>query len=151
MNEELPFRYLLRVRYNECDAQRVVFNARYADYVDLATLEFLRAMGLRERFVTGPLDYQVVKQTLEWRAPAHFDEVLDIRVRADTFGTTSFTFTTEIRRAGEAAVLARAATVYVLVTVDTLVKTPLPDDIRERFAQGAPGRVIDHAGLGPAA
>ncbi len=26
------FTLLLRVRYGECDAQQVVFNARYADY-----------------------------------------------------------------------------------------------------------------------
>lgn len=32
-----PFRYYLRVRYGECDAQKVVFNARYGDYVDLAS------------------------------------------------------------------------------------------------------------------
>ena len=38
-----PFRYYLRVRYQECDAQHVVFNARYGDYVDLACFEFLRA------------------------------------------------------------------------------------------------------------
>ena len=53
-----PFRYYLRVRYGECDAQKVVFNARYADYVDLATTEFLRALGqwdtdLAQRDVEG--------------------------------------------------------------------------------------------------
>ena len=26
-----PFRYYLRVRYQECDAQHVVFNARYGE------------------------------------------------------------------------------------------------------------------------
>ena len=35
-----PFELLLRVRYSECDAQEVVFNARYADYADLAATEF---------------------------------------------------------------------------------------------------------------
>ena len=37
------FRYYLRVRYQECDAQKVVFNARYGDYIDQACIEFLRA------------------------------------------------------------------------------------------------------------
>jgi len=37
-----PFRLLLRVRYGECDAQQVVFNARYGDYVDVAATEFYR-------------------------------------------------------------------------------------------------------------
>ncbi len=29
-----PFRYYLRVRYQDCDAQNVVFNSRYSDYAD---------------------------------------------------------------------------------------------------------------------
>ena len=31
-----PFRYYMRVRFQECDAQHVVFNARYGDYIDIA-------------------------------------------------------------------------------------------------------------------
>src|SRR5262249_24046289 len=30
-----PFRYYLRVRYIECDAQKVVFNSRYGEYIDV--------------------------------------------------------------------------------------------------------------------
>ncbi|MGH9635377.1 MAG: acyl-CoA thioesterase, partial [Candidatus Angelobacter sp.] len=52
------FRYYLRVRYGECDAQKVVFNARYAEYVDLATTEFLRALGYGEQLFSGELDFQ---------------------------------------------------------------------------------------------
>ena len=36
------FTLLLRVRYGECDAQQVVFNARYADYIDIALTEYFR-------------------------------------------------------------------------------------------------------------
>ena len=39
-----PFRYYLRVRYQECDSQHVVFNAHYSAYVDLAMSEFMRAI-----------------------------------------------------------------------------------------------------------
>ena len=64
------FRYYLRVRYGECDAQRVVFNSRYSEYVDIATSEFLRALGFGEAFICGDLDFQLVKQTIEWKAAA---------------------------------------------------------------------------------
>ena len=33
-------RVLIRVRYGECDAQGVLFNARYMDLVDVAFTEF---------------------------------------------------------------------------------------------------------------
>ena len=140
------FRYYLRVRYGECDAQKVVFNARYADYVDLATAEFLRAIGYEKELQSAELDYQLVKQTIEWRAPARYDQVLEISVAGKHLGTTSFTFATEFRIAGQDAVIAMAETVYVHVDTKTLKKQALPDEMRERFTRGAPGKTIDHAG-----
>jgi len=139
------FKYYLRVRYGECDAQKVVFNARYADYVDLATAEFLRALGFEQALQSGELDYQLVKQTLEWRAPARYDQVLEIAVAAQRVGTTSFTFVAEFRIAGSDDVIATAETVYVHVDTRTLRKRALPETMRTKFADGAPGRAVDHA------
>lgn len=142
----LAFRYRLRVRYAECDAQKVVFNARYGDYIDLAATEFMRALGYGEELLDGRLDYQLVKQTVEWRAPAHFDDVLSIAVSSPQQGNTSFILLFEFRRADdENTVLARAETVYVLVS-PALVKTPLPDALRESLKSGAPDKVTCHAG-----
>jgi len=142
----LDFRYRLRVRYAECDAQKVVFNARYGDYIDLAATEFMRALGYGEELLDGRLDYQLVKQTIEWRAPAHFDDVLSIAVSSPQQGNTSFSLLFEFRRASdENTVLARAETVYVLVS-PALVKMPLPDALRESLRAGAPDRVTCHSG-----
>jgi acyl-CoA thioester hydrolase len=142
-----PFTYYLRVRYGECDAQKVVFNSRYGDYVDVAVNEFLRALGFGNQLLSGELDFQLVKQTTEWRAPARFDQVLAASVRTARFGTTSFTFTTEFRIAGEDPVICTVETVYVLVEAHTLAKKPIPDDIRAAFDRGAPGVEVDHAGF----
>lgn len=141
-----PFRYYLRVRYGECDAQKVVFNARYGDYVDLATIEFLRAAGLRDIMIVGPYDYQVVKQTLEWKASARFDEVLEVAVFAVRLGNTSFTLAAEFRIAGDDAIAATVETVYVLVEAGTLAKAALTNDIRVALERGAGGMAVDHAG-----
>ena len=142
----IPFRYYLRVRYIECDAQKVVFNSRYSEYVDVGINEFLRAAGVLGDFVTGPLDFQLVKQTVEWKAPARFDQVLELRIAATRLGTTSFTIGTEFRVAGEARVIVTVETIYVLVDGKTLTKLPLPDEIRVALQEGAAGRVTDHAG-----
>ena len=95
-----PFRYYLRVRYIECDAQKVVFNSRYGEYVDVSINEFLRAIGVLKQFVEGDLDFQLVKQTIEWKAPARFDQVLELSIAATRLGNTSFTVGTEFRIAG---------------------------------------------------
>lgn len=140
------FRYYLRVRYGECDAQKVVFNARYAEYVDLATTEFLRALGYGEQLFSGELDFQLVKQTIEWKAPARFDQVLEISVFAKGLGNTSFTLAAEFRVAGDDRVIAAAETVYVLVKQHTLTKTPIMPELRSALEQGGAGLVTDHAG-----
>ena len=67
-------------------------------------------------FVDGHLDFQLVKQTIEWKAPARFDQVLELSIAATRLGTTSFTVRTDVphrrrRRPGHRHV----ETVYVLV------------------------------------
>jgi acyl-CoA thioester hydrolase len=142
----MPFRYYLRVRYIECDAQKVVFNSRYSEYVDVGFSELLRAAGVLGDFVTGPLDFQLVKQSVEWKAPARYDQVLELRIAAARLGTTSFTIGTEFRIAGEDRAIVTVETVYVLVDAKTLTKLPLPDAIRAALQEGAAGRATDHAG-----
>jgi acyl-CoA thioester hydrolase len=143
---ELPFRHLLRVRYLECDAQKIVFNARWGDYVDVAVTEHARTIWGPIDGSPAGLDYRLVRQVFEWRAPAHFDDVLEARIRCAKIGTTSFTLSTEFRRWGEDAVLVTAETTYVVVDPATGVKQPLPPGHRAALERGAPGVITDHAG-----
>ena len=141
-----PFRYYLRVRYAECDAQKVVFNSRYAEYVDVALNEFLRAVGFdTARLIASGLDFQLVKQTIEWKSAARFDDVLEIAIETVRLGTTSFTCRATFRRPNADAILTTIETVYVLVEADTMKKTPLPARFRAAVEGGARGRIVDHA------
>jgi acyl-CoA thioester hydrolase len=141
-----PFTYYLRVRYGECDAQKVVFNARYGDYVDVAVNEFFRALGFADALVNGELDFQLVKQTTEWKASARFDQVLALSIRVQRLGNTSFTLRTDFRVRGDDRLIAFVETVYVLVDSKTLKKTPLPDAVRAAMTEGAVGKTANHAG-----
>jgi acyl-CoA thioester hydrolase len=142
-----PFRYYLRVRYQECDAQNVVFNARYADYVDLACFEFLRAALPQPTDVyDGSFECQTVRQVIEWKAPARLDNVLEISMRASRIGTTSFTLSAEMRRAGEAEILVTTETVYVHVDHKTFTKREIGPEMRAALEAGARGKTTDHAG-----
>jgi acyl-CoA thioester hydrolase len=143
------FVYRLRVRFCECDPQKVAFNANFGLYIDLAVLEFFRSLGFGESLVKGTLDYQVVKQTVEWKAPARFDQVVEVSVWASKLGTTSFVIATEFRIASNAAVIATGETIYVLVDAATLTKTPLPAEFRTALERGAAGLCIDHANSTP--
>ena len=142
-----PFRYFLRVRYQECDAQHVVFNARYGDYIDQACFEFMRAALPRPQdAMDGTFESQTVRQVVEWKAPARFDDVLEVSVRTDRRGTTSFTLTFEIRRAGETDPLVTSETTYVHVDPKTWKKREIEPHMRAALHAGAAGQTTDHAG-----
>lgn len=142
-----PFHYYLRVRYQECDAQHVVFNARYADYIDLACFEFLRAVLPRPTDVMdGTFECQTVRQVVEWQAPARYDDVLEVAVRTQRIGNTSFMLHFEIRRAGEADTLVTSETTYVHVDSKTWAKREIEPRMRAVLEAGAAGKVVDHAG-----
>ena len=142
-----PFRYYLRVRYQECDAQHVVFNARYGDYIDQACFEFMRATLPRPRdAMDGTFEIQTVRQVVEWKGPARFDDVLEVSVRAARLGSTSFVLNFEIRRAGEVDPLVTSETTYVHVDSKTWKKRAIEPHMRAALEAGAAGTTVDHAG-----
>ncbi|MDV3504314.1 thioesterase family protein [Marinobacter sp. M-5] len=144
---DLPFRFRFRVRYSECDAQTVVFNARYADYVDIAVNEYIRTLfGDYQNLLARDLDIQVVSLTVNYRAPARFDDVLEARIRAGRLGNTSFTLHLEFVRYGDAQPVAEADITYVLIQPSKMAKAPIPAELRETLEVGAPGVLISHAG-----
>lgn len=145
-----PFTLLLRVRYGECDAQHVVFNARYGDYADVAMNEFLRArLGGYDRLLAAGMDTQVVRLVTDFHSPARFDDVLAIGVETASIGNTSFAMTmTMVLHPGGRPVATTTAT-YVLVTAGEHRKMRVPDDLRALLLEGAPPVVVDQAGVQP--
>jgi acyl-CoA thioester hydrolase len=125
----VPFVHRLRVRFHECDPQGVVFNAHYFTYFDIALTEMWReAFGSYGEVVAGGTDIVVVEASATFRAPARFDDELDVELRIDRLGTTSTTMATAIRRDGELLVEGRL--VHVFVDAKTLAKQPIPDRLR---------------------
>jgi len=145
------FRYFLRVRYQECDAQKVVFNARYGDYIDQACIEFLRAaLPNPQDAMDGTFEIQSVRQVTEWKTSARFDDVLEVSMWTSRIGTTSFTLSAEIRRAGPerttADLIATVETTYVHVDHATFTKREIEPHMRAALEAGAAGKQVDHAG-----
>jgi acyl-CoA thioester hydrolase len=148
MSGDQNFRYYLRVRYQECDAQHVVFNARYSDYVDLAVSEFLRACFPGRDPFDGSFEIQTVRQLIEWKAPARFNDVVEVTCWTSRIGTTSFVVSMEMRKAGLAALLVTAETVYVVIDPKPWTKRPITPAETECLNQGGKTQKTDHAGYG---
>jgi acyl-CoA thioester hydrolase len=127
----------IRVRYGECDAQQVVFNARYADYADLAATEYIRALiGQHQALLDAGFDNQVVSLHIDWFASATFDDVLNLAVHVSHVGNTSFQLTTvctRVNNEGELEAIANMQTTYVVVDAVTFEKAKLPPLLLENF------------------
>jgi len=76
----------------------------------------------------GGVDLQVVEATARYKAPARFDDELDVTLGIDRLGTTSMTMATLIGRDGELLVEGRM--VHVFVDTATMAKRPIPDWLR---------------------
>ncbi|GGZ98167.1 4-hydroxybenzoyl-CoA thioesterase [Arenicella chitinivorans] len=143
-----PFTHYLRVRYAECDAQGVVFNARYGEYVDVAATEFSRAVwGNYQDLLARGLDTQVVKLTTTWVAPARFDDVLAIDVALAHLGRSSYQLTLTHRCHPTGKHIATSEITYVMVDSGAYQSTPIPDDLRQRLTDAGAGQVSNHAGV----
>jgi acyl-CoA thioester hydrolase len=131
-----PFVHKLRVRYGECDPQGIVFNANYLLYFDVAFTELWRAaIGPWQEMVDRGVDAVVADASVSFRAPARFDDELELHAQLTRLGATSIT--TQIDVVREQSVLVSGTLRHVCVATDTWGKTELPDWIRDglrRFA-----------------
>ena len=131
------FVHPLRVRYHECDAQGIVFNAHYVAYFDIALTELWRAaFGSYAALVQAGSDVVVAEVTATFLAPARFDDEVAVSIAVERLGTTSMTSALAVLRAGET--LVRGRMVHVFVDPATLGKQAIPDGVRERLASYAP-------------
>ncbi len=113
--------------------QRVVFNAHYLAYFDVALTEYWEALtGARNADGDGVFEHiYVAKSVIDYHASARFDDVVDIGVRIARLGRASMTCHFEIHRGGEH--LITGETVYVHAVDGSSV--PFPDAFRAKVAE----------------
>jgi acyl-CoA thioester hydrolase len=141
----------LRVRWAEVDLQGVVFNGHYLAYCDVCVTEYWRAIGMTypAAFLAVGSDLFVRKATLEYHAPARYDDELEVCGRTARLGTTSLLFAIEMYRRGQsAAPLISGELVYVNAVPTSKTPIALPDVLRRQvraFETTPPDEAIPHA------
>ena len=128
----MTYRHTFRVRYVDCDAQRVMHNAYYLAYIDDAIDQWLRTSlgdfdGLEDLF-----DLMVKRATIEWHSPARLGDVVACDCQVTRWGTSSF----DVEVAG--SVGERPVFTAVLVQVSVVPgearSTPVPERVRSALS-----------------
>lgn len=128
MKDNFTFLHPIRVRWAECDAQGIVFNANYFLYFDVAMTEYMRGLGF-----TGEkmLEFLTVHAEADYRGSARFDDMVDAGVRCARLGRTSMILKTGVFRGDET--LTEGLLTYVHVDPSTYEKTQLPEEFVARI------------------
>jgi acyl-CoA thioester hydrolase len=134
-----PFRHRIRVRFNECDGQGVVFYANYLMYFDVAMTELWRVAfgGGYAGMIAAGTDAMVAEATIRYRDSARFDDELDLVASVTRIGNTSSTTALRAERVSDGVVLAEGELRHVFIDPRTLAKREIPDEVRagmNRFA-----------------
>jgi acyl-CoA thioester hydrolase len=127
-----PFKFsaLTRVGFSDTDAQGIVYYGRYLPYFDHARVEYHRHLG---RLDVGENEFVMRASTVEYHAPASFDDLLEVFVRMARIGRTSVTYECAAYRVEDDALMVTAGQTLVLVDVAERRAAAIPDAVRERM------------------
>jgi acyl-CoA thioester hydrolase len=131
-----PHRHEIRVYYEDTDFSGLVYHASYLRFMERARTELLREMGLSQRdLLVGRDDkgffFVVRAMNIDFRQPAHMDDLLHVETRLLEIGGASVTMSQEVRRDG--ALLVAAKVVIALVEGGRAKR--MPPQIRVKFEE----------------
>jgi acyl-CoA thioester hydrolase len=132
-----PFKFRARTRvgFSDTDAQGIVYYGRYLPYFDLARVEYLRELGLLRSEALEGLELVMRACTIEYLAPAVFDDEIDVWIRLARLGRTSATYECAAYRVADDVLLVTASQTLVLVDLDERRPVPIPAAYRERIRE----------------
>ena len=147
VKEKPPFRFSAqtRVGFSDTDAQGIVYYGRYLPYFDLARVEYHRNLGLLGMDIGDEGQEFVMRAcTIEYLAPAVFDDLIEVYVRMARIGRTSVTYELAAYRARDDELMVTATQTLVLVDLDERKAVPIPESYKARdpFLRGRDPRSV---------
>jgi acyl-CoA thioester hydrolase len=134
LKERPPFKFSAqtRVGFSDTDAQGIVYYGRYLPYFDLARVEYHRNLGLLGMDIGEEGEEFVMRAlTIEYLAPAVFDDMIEVYVRMARIGRTSVTYEFAAYRARDDELMVTATQTLVLVDLEERKSAPIPDAYKE--------------------
>jgi acyl-CoA thioester hydrolase len=128
-----PFKFSARTRvgFSDTDAQGIVYYGRYLPYFDLARVEYHRMLGLLGMDIGEPgVEFVMRACTIDYHAPAVFDDEIEVFVRVKRIGRTSATYELAAYHTRDDQLLVTADQTLVLVDLDERKACSIPEEFR---------------------
>jgi len=127
-----PHELSVRVYYEDTDVGGVVYYANYLRFAERARTEMLRAAGFHhaQNFTETGIGFVVAKAHIEYRVPAHIDDLLTVRTEVERIGGASLDLRQDVYR-GETLLAEMKITIVSVDRAGKAVK--LPEGLRQIF------------------
>ena len=137
----IAYRHQLEVRFRDCDPMGHVNNAVYLTYLEQARFAHWREIwGMNvERLPAGTPGVILAHAEIDYRQPAKYGDLLEVRIGLDSIGRSSFTYLYEIVGA-EAQLIASARSVQVMYDYGASKPVPLTDELRRKLSAAPTGQ-----------
>jgi acyl-CoA thioester hydrolase len=124
----------VRVYYEDTDFSGFVYHAAYLRFMERGRTEMLRELGLLQRDLAlsepaAALFFVVRAMQIDFRRPAHMDDLLSVETSLEAIGGASFAMRQEVRRGDELLCAARVT----VALVSNGKPHRLPAVIRQKF------------------
>ncbi|HEY5242440.1 MAG TPA: acyl-CoA thioesterase [Polyangiaceae bacterium] len=129
----------LRVRFYETDLMGIVHHGSYVGYLEVARVEWLRRRGVAYvSWAQRGLHMAVVDLALRYRAPARFDDEIDVEVVLGEWRAASIRFDYRLLRVEDGVLLAEGSTRLACVDDKGALKR-VHDEMGAVLARGEQG------------
>ena len=136
----------IRVRNYEVDWQGIVHNANYLLYCEVGRIEYLKHLGAKVdmQSINGHSKVVLVRNEIDYKAPASFDQILDVYTRTSFIKNTSFAMESLIENAQSGELIAANVAYHVWLDSLTGVPTTIGNEFRSLIAafEGADCEII---------
>ncbi|HET6371359.1 MAG TPA: YbgC/FadM family acyl-CoA thioesterase [Nitrospiria bacterium] len=127
----------IRIYYEDTDCGGVVYYANYLRFLERARTEYLRERGIEVAdYGAKGILFVVSAAQLSYKAPARYNDLLDVDLKICNASKASLTFSHKIRRKNDKVLVSDGE--ITLVCVDSNFKPrPLPEEIRALLVRPA--------------
>jgi len=129
-----PFKFSAptRVGFSDTDAQGIVYYGRYLAYFDQARVEYHRHLEMLPEKL-GERQLVMRASTIEYLAPAVFDDLLEVFIRVASIGRTSVTYECAAYRYEDDHYMGTATQTLVVVDLQERKACPVLEWFREKI------------------